>query len=80
MLKHHYLEGEIEKILALIYEQEPRKRHQDIRQRRFTGTGGWFLDQPEFENWRDGKTHGGNCFGSVLSCSGIPGAGKSVIW
>jgi hypothetical protein len=60
--------------MAWVSPLEPHKRHQDIRQKRLKGAGNWFLLQPEFQKWSDGN------IGSVLACSGIPGAGKSVIW
>jgi hypothetical protein len=58
---------------------EPHKRHQDIQQKRLEGTGNGFLLQPVFQKWSDSESDDGN-IGSVLACSGIPGAGKSVIW
>lgn len=39
---------------------------------RQTGTGQWFLDSPEFNNWLDGSSR-------TLFCPGIPGAGKTMI-
>ncbi|KAI5799666.1 hypothetical protein FPQ18DRAFT_238520, partial [Pyronema domesticum] len=68
-----------EKILDLIYAPDTGERHRDICRKRQTGTGELFLGQHEFENWRDRKTCGEKCFSSVLSCSGIPGAGKSFM-
>ena len=40
----------------------------DLSSRRQAGTGDWFLDSPEFQEWikKDGGT---------LVCQGIPGAG-----
>jgi hypothetical protein len=43
------------------------------------GSGTWFLLKPESKNWSDSESDDSN-FGSILACSGIPGAGKSVIW
>ena len=70
--------------------QEEQKRHQhntvtewissvdfaakqsDIISRRQEGTGIWFVDSPKFLSW----LHGSN---QTLFCSGIPGAGKTMI-
>ncbi|KAI5785355.1 hypothetical protein FPQ18DRAFT_264884, partial [Pyronema domesticum] len=65
-------------IVSWLSPLEPHKRHQDIRQKRLEGTGNWFLLQPAFQQWSDSESGDGN-IGSVLSCSGIPGARKSVI-
>jgi hypothetical protein len=65
--------------MSWISPLEPYKRHQDIRQKWLEGTGNWFLLQPEFQKWRDSKSDD-DSNGSILACSGIPGAGKSVIW
>ncbi|KAI5811817.1 hypothetical protein BZA77DRAFT_270912, partial [Pyronema omphalodes] len=70
--------NEIRQIMTFISPLESYKRHQDIRQKRLEGTGDWFLREPAFEKWRDCESDDGNK-GSVLACSGIPGAGKSVI-
>jgi hypothetical protein len=64
--------------MTLISPLEPHKRHQDILQKRLEGTGDWFLLQPEFQKWSGESDDDSN--GSILACSGIPGAGKSVIW
>ncbi|KAI5784956.1 hypothetical protein FPQ18DRAFT_92956 [Pyronema domesticum] len=74
-------DSEIEKILSWISPLEPQKRHYDIRQKRLEGTGGWFLQQLEFQQWIDEYSPKQNSTdtGSILTCSGIPGAGKSVI-
>jgi hypothetical protein len=65
--------------MSWISPLEPHKRHQDIQQKRLKDTGNWFLLQPAFQKWSDSESDDGN-IGSVLACSGIPGAGKSVIW
>ncbi|KID86739.1 Nucleoside phosphorylase domain protein [Metarhizium guizhouense ARSEF 977] len=44
----------------------------DILKRRSEGTGEWLLDSIEFQNWLESK-------GQTLFCSGIPGAGKTVL-
>lgn len=37
------------------------------------GTGNWFLETADFRNWIDGRGS------SILWCSGLPGAGKTVL-
>ena len=44
----------------------------DFISRREPGTGQWFLDSPEFDVWLKGPK-------STLFCSGIPGAGKTMM-
>ncbi|KAI5817778.1 hypothetical protein BZA77DRAFT_25759 [Pyronema omphalodes] len=68
----------IRQIIPLISPLEPHKRHQDIRQKRLQGTGDWFLNDPAFQKWIGSQSEDGNN-GSVLACSGNPGAGKSVM-
>ncbi|KAL8716489.1 MAG: hypothetical protein Q9225_006190 [Loekoesia sp. 1 TL-2023] len=48
------------------------KTQQDIFRRREEGTGKWLIDSPDFQDWVGGSQH-------TLCCSGIPGAGKSVL-
>ncbi|KAI5815845.1 hypothetical protein BZA77DRAFT_293757 [Pyronema omphalodes] len=57
---------------------KPHRRHQDIWQKRLEGTGNWFLLETEFQKWRDNESDDGSIC-SILACSGIPGAGKSVV-
>lgn len=44
----------------------------DIINRRQEGTGVWFTESPEFQNWLHGSKQ-------TLFCPGIPGAGKTTI-
>ncbi|KAL8830105.1 MAG: hypothetical protein Q9170_005887 [Blastenia crenularia] len=44
----------------------------DMLRKREKGTGQWLIDSPEFQRWIAGSTR-------TLCCSGIPGAGKSVL-
>ncbi|KAI5816529.1 hypothetical protein BZA77DRAFT_246561, partial [Pyronema omphalodes] len=57
---------------------EPHQRHHDIRQNRLEGTGTWFLQVPAFQRWSDSESDDED-ISSILACSGVPGAGKSVI-
>ncbi|KAI5810722.1 hypothetical protein BZA77DRAFT_162921, partial [Pyronema omphalodes] len=72
-------DDEIQKMMPWISTLQPHKRHQDIQQQRLDGTGEWFLLEPEFEKWRDDESAGDGNKSCVLACSGMPGAGKSVI-
>ncbi|KAK6971547.1 ankyrin [Favolaschia claudopus] len=47
-------------------------RQQDISRTRQLGTGEWLLKDPQFKKWELGT-------GGVLWCSGISGAGKTVL-
>ncbi|MCJ1402435.1 hypothetical protein MMC11_005655 [Xylographa trunciseda] len=49
-----------------------KARQRDIFCRRQDGTGEWLLDSPEFQTWVTEP-------GQVLYCSGMPGAGKTVL-
>ncbi|KAJ7157775.1 hypothetical protein C8R46DRAFT_416452 [Mycena filopes] len=48
------------------------QQHADITSARQKGTGGWLLANPHFQKWKEG-------LGKTLWCSGIPGAGKTVL-
>ncbi|KAK7013822.1 ANK-REP-region domain-containing protein [Favolaschia claudopus] len=47
-------------------------RHSDISRSRVPGTGGWLLVEPQFQIWKAMR-------GQTLWCTGIPGAGKTVL-
>jgi Cdc6-like AAA superfamily ATPase len=49
----------------------PAQQH-DIITRRQEGTGQWFLESAEFKRWLQGSD-------KTLFCSGIPGAGKTMM-
>jgi ankyrin repeat domain-containing protein 50 len=48
------------------------QRQQLIFKETRTGTGKWFLDDDDYQQWEQGS-------GSILWCPGIPGAGKSFL-
>ncbi|KAJ7179740.1 hypothetical protein C8R46DRAFT_887072 [Mycena filopes] len=48
------------------------QQHADITSAWQKGTGGWLLVHPHFQEWKEG-------LGRTLWCSGIPGAGKTVL-
>jgi len=55
---------------------EPRKRHQDVRNRRLAGVGEWVLQRSEFESWCGGQDGSVN---PTLLCYGGQGVGKTYI-
>ncbi|KAL8812638.1 MAG: hypothetical protein Q9200_000866 [Gallowayella weberi] len=69
------LSEEVEKrrgILAWFSPLNFSKTQQDVFARREDGTGQWFLDSPNFQDWVSGSTR-------TLCCPGIPGAGKTIL-
>lgn len=59
-------------ILNWISSNDFPERQSDVINQRKKGTGQWFLDAPQFNDW----AHGSN---ETLLCPGIPGAGKTVM-
>lgn len=71
------VDDKVQKLLQLLSPLEPQKRHQDVRASRLEGTGTWLLNHERFLQWAEGPTQEPS--DRILSCSGIPGAGKTVI-
>ncbi|KAI5814511.1 hypothetical protein BZA77DRAFT_283487, partial [Pyronema omphalodes] len=69
---------ELKEILQWISPLEPLKRYEDLKSKRFEGTGAWFLKSPKFVTWCHG-TASDKGYNPVLACYGIPGSGKSVM-
>ncbi|KAI5818523.1 hypothetical protein BZA77DRAFT_16717 [Pyronema omphalodes] len=69
-------DNDIERLIASISPLEPQNRHQEIGAKRLKRTGGWFLNTADYKCWRDG---GDDSVSYIFICSGIQGAGKSVI-
>ncbi|EPS44183.1 hypothetical protein H072_1855 [Dactylellina haptotyla CBS 200.50] len=65
---------QLDEIFRWLWPLEPRKRHQDVTSLRLPGTGRWFLEEPNFLYWYQNTN-----MDHILCCSGIPGAGKTVI-
>ncbi|KAL8645740.1 MAG: hypothetical protein Q9226_007163 [Calogaya cf. arnoldii] len=63
---------EREVILNWISNAKTSQKHHDIRLPRVEGTGEWLLQEPAFQDWRDGQQ-------TVLWCYGIQGSGKSTL-
>ena len=59
-------------ILKWISSTDFPSQQSDIIDRRQKGTGQWFLDAPEFNNWIHGSKQ-------TLFCPGMPGAGKTMV-
>ena len=65
-------------ILAWLSPLDPKRRHQDIRDRRVENVGEWLLQSEEFRSWYAGS-EGSQSDNPVLFCYGDPGAGKTFI-
>ena len=71
-----YNSSEDAQIMRWLSPLEPNNRHQTVRNDRLDGVGDWFLETPEFQEWRSGE-HGAD--EAVLFCSGNPGVGKTYL-
>lgn len=71
-LADEFVEQERGRILAWLSPLDFRAKYHDVLSRRHPGTSQWILDSPEFMSWRNRKSE-------VLWCTGIPGAGKTVL-
>ncbi|KAJ5641380.1 hypothetical protein N7490_005380 [Penicillium lividum] len=59
-------------ILNWLTEIDYGPQHSDFLKRRQPGTGQWFLNSIEYQNWQSSTQQ-------TLFCPGIPGAGKTII-
>ncbi|KAI9769489.1 MAG: hypothetical protein M1840_003966 [Geoglossum simile] len=66
-------ERDREKFLSLISTIDSESEHRRLRKLIFRGTCRWILGNPDFKEWFNGGRS------SCLWCSGIPGAGKTVL-
>jgi Cdc6-like AAA superfamily ATPase len=64
----------LEDLRSWLSQTNSGAQQSDIIRRRHEGTGQWFLDAPEFTAWLRGTNNSGTLF-----CTGIPGAGKTMI-
>ncbi|KAJ7218728.1 hypothetical protein C8J57DRAFT_1394746, partial [Mycena rebaudengoi] len=64
--------AEREKIIDWLSPLNFFARHADIFGTRQEGTGRWLLEDPRFRTWLLSP-------GEIIWCSGIPGAGKTVL-
>ncbi|KAF2648176.1 hypothetical protein K491DRAFT_256579 [Lophiostoma macrostomum CBS 122681] len=62
---------EHQRILKFLSQLDHVSQHQDVLAKRQPGTGEWFLNCPEFQEWIQP--------GQIMLCPGIPGAGKTII-
>lgn len=64
-----------DEVLEWISNVNFEQKHHDIRTARVDDTGGWFLAQNQFQNWRDKFDEASQ----VLLCEGMQGSGKSIL-
>ncbi|KAL8819306.1 MAG: hypothetical protein Q9191_007761, partial [Dirinaria sp. TL-2023a] len=64
-----------QKVLNWLSDLSFSEKHNDIFSKRHPGTGEWFLELDGFKAWQNGVSDRS----SVMWCTGIPGAGKSVM-
>ncbi|CCX31591.1 Similar to hypothetical protein AOR_1_932164 [Aspergillus oryzae RIB40]; acc. no. XP_003189429 [Pyronema omphalodes CBS 100304] len=80
-LRDKEMEEKVTLLLLWLSPLQPQKRHDDVRSKRYEETGGWFLNSPKFDTWRqvDGEDQARDSAKNIFACYGIPGAGKSVM-
>lgn len=61
-------------ILQYISTDKFISHQRDVRSKAVVGTGSWFLQSPEFEQWAHGSGQS-----QTLFCPGTPGAGKTIM-
>jgi Cdc6-like AAA superfamily ATPase len=66
--------AQLQKLKAWLSSTDFVSQQSDIFRRRHEGTGQWFLDTSEFVEWLHPSQAG-----RTLLCTGIPGAGKTMI-
>ncbi|OTA70038.1 hypothetical protein K449DRAFT_321144, partial [Hypoxylon sp. EC38] len=66
------LQGKLNRIVEHFAPVSFSEKHGNVLQQRQDGTGQWFLESPEFQDWMQSA-------GQTLWCSGAPGAGKTVM-
>ena len=52
------------------------KRHQDMRAKRYDGSGRWLLQHHRFLRWADKRDPDAS---NTMCCYGMPGAGKTIL-
>jgi Holliday junction resolvasome RuvABC ATP-dependent DNA helicase subunit len=71
-LVQHQDEEARQKVLNWLSPSNYATQQSDFLGRREEGTGQWFLDSSEFNDWTSGSKQ-------TLFCPGIPGAGKTIL-
>ncbi|KAJ7270955.1 ankyrin repeat-containing domain protein [Mycena rebaudengoi] len=71
-VEHEKITKEREKIIDWLSPPNFFARHAETFATRQKGTGLWFLDEKQFQDWLSAP-------GGTLWCHGIPGAGKTVL-
>ena len=72
-MKDHFERSKREGILFWISSQPYHQHHEQMKKGFVRGTGQWLLQDPVFQNWKDGRTS------SILQLHGIPGSAKSKL-
>ena len=70
----HQEDQRVVEMLSWMSNFEYQKKHQDVRSRRVSDTGQWLIELPQFKSWCTDPL-----INRTLWCSGIPGAGKTII-
>ncbi|KAI1646214.1 ankyrin [Daldinia loculata] len=66
------INGKIDRIVEHYASVSFSEKHGNVVQQRQDGTGQWFLESVEFQDWMQSV-------GGAMWCSGAPGAGKTVM-
>ncbi|KAI1105307.1 ankyrin [Jackrogersella minutella] len=66
------LQGKMDRVVQHFAPVSFSEKHGNVLQQRQDGTGQWFIESPEFQDWIQSA-------GGTLWCSGAPGAGKTVM-
>ncbi|KAI9673981.1 MAG: hypothetical protein M1817_002187 [Caeruleum heppii] len=73
-LRGTWLDSEHRNVLEWLSPIEPRQKLDDLLSRHQKGTGQWFLEHENFQQWVKADSTG-----SLLWCPGDPGAGKTIM-
>lgn len=69
------LSEEETQILDWLSKEKSGEKFSDLKETLQNGTGQWLLQMKEFQEWKTGTSDSG----ATMFCSGIPGAGKTMI-
>lgn len=75
LIRNIHADEQREKILEWLSKIKHDQKHHDIRLRRLENTGGWFIEEKKFQDWRDATLLENN----FLWCHGIQGSGKTIL-
>ena len=74
LLEDSHKQEENQKLLSWLSAYDEQAKHFVIKEPRVEGTGQWFLESSEFQQWTKSEPHD-----NILWCHGNPGVGKSVL-